>query len=100
MTLQDLLAVAAVAVSMIVAIGTLVKAAADRRAGASATEHNARRDTVADRDSFIDQLQEEKSQALMRATTAEAAYAVEREYVQILRDHIYRRQNPPPPSRP
>jgi hypothetical protein len=114
MSLQDwgLLGTAFLAIAT--ALGTLIKTWADRRAGIRGAEHTERRDTVADRDAFIDQIQEQLTAANARAdaadaraTASEAARRValelldtEREYAQSLRDHIYKGSPPPPPPRP
>lgn len=107
MTLQDWGLIATAFVAIATAFGTLIKTAADRRAGIRGAEHTERRDTVADRDAFIDQIQEQLKDANARAAASEAARSatvelleLERAYTQILRDHIYRRQAPPPPARP
>ncbi|WP_367147234.1 hypothetical protein AB0870_08430 [Microbacterium proteolyticum] len=114
MSLQDwgLLGTAFLAIAT--ALGTLVKTWADRRAGIRGAEHTERRDTVADRDAFIDQIQEQLTAANALAAAADARAAssesarraalelldAEREYAQVLRDHIYRGAPPPPPPRP
>lgn len=106
MSLQEWALIGTTIVAIATAIWTGVKTLADRRAGVRSTEHTERRDTVADRDALIDQVQEERDKAVTRATqaearaaTAEAELAREREYIQVLRDHIYRRREPPPPPR-
>jgi len=114
MSLQDwgLLGTAFLAIAT--AIGTLVKTWADRRAGIRGAEHTERRDTVADRDAFIDQIQEQLKDANARAVAAEARadasetgrraivdlLDAERDYSRQLRDHIYKGSPPPPPARP
>lgn len=114
MSLQDwgLLGTAFLAIAT--ALGTLVKTWADRRAGIRGAEHAERRDTVADRDAFIDQIQEQLTAANARADAAEGRAGTaetgrraalelldaEREYAQALRDHIYKGSPPPPPARP
>lgn len=106
MSLQEWALIGTTIVAIATAIWTGVKTLADRRAGVRSTEHTERRDTVADRDALIDQVQEERDTAVVRATAAEARAAAaeaelarEREYTQVLRDHIYRRREPPPPPR-
>lgn len=113
MSLQEWALIGTTIVAIATAIWTGVKTLADRRAGVRSTEHTERRDTVADRDAFIDQLQEQlsaaetakaaaetaKSAAEELRAAAQAALEREREYVQVLRDHIYRRREPPPPPR-
>lgn len=95
------------AVALLTAVWTGIKTLSDRRAGVAATEHSLRRDTVADRDTFIDQLQEElrdaraeKTAAETRAVEVATQLALEREHTQALTDHIYRQKPPPPPARP
>lgn len=114
MSLQDVALIGTTIVAIATAVWTGVKTLADRRAGVRSTEHTARRDTVADRDALIDQLQEQataanvraeasdtaKRQAEAEARSAERELRAELEYTQLLRDHIYRRREPPPPSRP
>ena len=63
MTLQDWGLIAT-------ALGTLIKTTADRRAGIRGAEHTERRDTVADRDAFIDQIQEQLKDANARSDAA------------------------------
>lgn len=106
MTLQDWAAFAVAVAGIATTIWAGVKTLSDRKQGVRATELAERRDTVADRDALIDQVQEERDTAITRATTAEARAAAaetelarEREYTQVLRDHIYRRREPPPPPR-
>lgn len=106
MTLQDWGLLATIIVAVATAAFTGIKTWADRRAGVRSTEHTERRDTVADRDALIDQLQEQLTAAIDRAEAAEVKrrdavelLEKEREYTQVLRDHIYRRREPPPPQR-
>jgi len=94
-------------VALLTAVWTGIKTLSDRRVGVTASENALRRDTVADRDTFIDQLQEElrdarseKTEADRRATALAADLTTEREYSQALVDHIYRQKPPPPPARP
>ncbi len=81
---------------------------------ASAQEASNKRDTIADRDAQIDQLQEdgESYRAELRDMRAEIARITtlvrdqgadledERTYNRMLMDHIYRGSPPPPPPRP
>ena len=106
MTLQEWALIGTTIVAIATAVWTGVKTLADRRQGVRSTEHTARRDTVADRDALIDQLQAERDKALERASAAETSAAAlrtaliaEQDYAAVLRDHIYRRQAPPPPPR-
>lgn len=114
MTLQEWGLLGTIVVAVSTAIFTGIKTLSDRRAGVRSTEHSERRDTVADRDALIDQMQELRTAADARAAAAETAktaaeqnadswrkaYYDEKEYSQILIDHIYRRRDPPPPPRP
>lgn len=106
MSLQDWALTVTAVVALLSAVWTGVKTLSDRRAGVTASEHSLRRDTVADRDTFIDQLQEElrdaraaKAAAEARVVDLGAQLAIEREHVQALTDHIYRQKPPPPPAR-
>jgi len=74
---------------------------------ASAQEASNKRDTIADRDAQIDQLQEDVSglrsevsrlTTLVREQAADIDY--EHAYNRALVDHIYRGSPPPPPPRP
>jgi len=81
---------------------------------ASAQEASNKRDTLADREGLIDQLQEdgESYRAELRDVRAEMARLTtlvrnqgddledERTYNRMLMDHIYRGSPPPPPPRP
>lgn len=67
---------------------------------ARADEAAARRDTIADRDGLIDQIQEELADTRTRVTALEREYALEQAWNRQLIDHIYRRREPPPPPRP
>lgn len=107
MTLQDWGLVITAVVALLTAVWTGIKTLSDRRAGVTASESALRRDTVADRDTFIDQLQEElrdartaRTAADIRAADLATALTTEREYSQSLVDHIYRQKPPPPPARP
>lgn len=107
MSLQDWGLVVTAVVALLTAAWTGVKTLSDRRAGVTASEHSLRRDTVADRDTLIDQLQEElrdaragKTEAENRAAALATQLAAEREHSQALTDHIYRQKPPPPPTRP
>lgn len=106
MTVQDWVLIATTLVAIATAVWTGIKTLADRRAGVRSTEHTERRDTVADRDALINQLQEERDAANAAAReertgriAAEKALGEERTYTQSLVDHIYRRREPPPPQR-
>lgn len=82
-----------------------------RRAGvrsdereARAEEYAARRDTIADRDGLIDQLQEQMKELLERVGNVEkentrwrGLYEAEKDYNLVLRDSIYRGGGTPPP---
>lgn len=107
-------AVGTLGTGLLTAIGALVKVLLDRRLGISGDERQARqearedrRDTIADRDALVDQLQEEISSLTSRVegltTRADQVLReleAERAYSRILVDHIYRGAPPPPPPRP
>jgi TolA-binding protein len=63
-------------------------------------EQEQRRDTVADRDSLIDQMQEQLGNLSRRVDRLDAELEDERDYTRLLIDHIYRGSPPPPPPRP
>ena len=88
----------------IVAIGglvyTLLKNRTDRSLGLASAESTNRRDTVSDRDSLIDQLQEEDKRLATRNAVLEREYFIERDWNRLLIDHIFRGKPPPPPKRP
>jgi len=67
---------------------------------ARAQEQTARRDTVADRDALIDQLQAERDAERDGRLSAERELRLEEAWTRLLVDHVYRRQPPPPPTRP
>ena len=89
-----------------------------KRAGVAGDEREARRDTVADRDGLIDQLQEdiagmraELTAAKERASSeitdlrtrldeVERQYRHEVQWSEMLRDHIAHGRGWPPPTRP
>lgn len=102
----------------VVAIGgllvTLIKTRADRQLGVSASDREDRRDSVSQRDSLIDQLQEEiksereaRQRLELRVSQLENALIDEREYTntlqeyaQGLRHHIFKGAPPPPEPMP
>lgn len=88
----------------VVAVGGLIlswrKAHHDEADGISTNERESRRDTIADRDAFIDQYQEDMRDLRARMSSIEAEYEIERAWNRQLVDHIYRQLPPPPPSRP
>jgi len=74
---------------------------------ASAQEASNKRDTIADRDAQIDQLQEDLRDVRAEMTRLTnlvrdqgADLEDERAYNRMLADHIYRNSPPPPPPRP
>lgn len=84
---------------------TAWKTKKDANLGVTDKEQVERRDTVADRDALINQLQETVERLegkVQRLETAVRDYQDElndkREYIQDLRDHIYREKPPPPPA--
>lgn len=88
----------------VVAVGgliiTLVRTKHDRDIGVTTEERASRRDTIEDRDSLIDQIQEEMREMRGRVSVIEGELQVEREWNRALVDHIYRELPPPPPPRP
>lgn len=100
--------------AFIAAIGTLIGIYVSRRNGVQGDERAARaqeiegkRDTVADRDALIDQLQEDVRDVRERVVHLEKSLALrdrwlaaEREYSRQLLDWGYRGAPPPPPARP
>lgn len=106
----------------LIAIGGLwvsgYKAKKDKDLGVADKEQVARRDTVADRDRLLDQVQEmldkesaarvrEVTRLEQRVQTLEASLSDEkeytltlREYAQELRHHIFTQKPPPPPPVP
>lgn len=88
----------------VVAVGGLVitwlRSRRDAALGVSTVEQTARRDTIADRDAFIDQIQEDMRDLRARMSSIESEYEIERAWNRQLVDHIYRQLPPPPPSRP
>lgn len=100
MTVQDVALIVTAIVAVVTAAWTGIRTLADRHAGVQATETAARRDTVADRDAYIDQLQEDMTELRGRMSTIEAEHELERAWNRQLVDHIYRQLPPPPPTRP
>lgn len=87
--------------------GTLGGVVVSRRSGVSSHELQARRDTVADRDALIDQLQEERGanrRAIEELRDEVAELRTERdldaEWAAALVAHIWEGNPPPPPPRP
>ena len=85
----------------------LWNARVSHRAGVNGDEREARkveaeqrRDTIADRDGLIDQLQEQMQSVLPRVARLEHDLEDERAYVHVLIEHIYQGAPPPPPPRP
>ena len=92
--------------ALIAAIGALIKTRQDKAAGVVGAEAAQRRDTIADREALIDQLQEQIATARAemdglrkRLDALESDLHRERQYVQRLRDWIFRGKPPPPPLR-
>lgn len=71
----------------------------DERAARS-DEATVRRDTIADRDGLIDQLQDELGQVRTRLTAVEREQALDQAWARSLVDQIYRGDPPPPRPRP
>jgi len=99
-TLQDWGLVGTTIVAIATAAWTGVKTLSDRRVGVRGTEAAERRDTVADRDALIDQMQEEISTLRSRLDRVEAQLTIEQDYSRQLVDQIYRGEGPPPRPRP
>lgn len=58
-----------------------------------------RRDTVADRDALIDQMQEEQRDMRARLEVLERGRAADEDHIKALTDHIWKGLPPPPPAR-
>ena len=106
MTPEQWFGLALAIAGVIGASGTLGGVIVSRRSGVSSHELQARRDTVADRDALIDQLQEEVrslrdeiSPMRTRLERLERAHEEERAYNDRLVAHIYEGKGPPPPQR-
>lgn len=106
----------------VVAIGgliyTIIRAQNDKNRGIIADANEGRRDTIADRDGLINQLQEERDrrdqlireerqerQAQVNAISIQIArlereLIAERTYTNLLVMHIWEGKAPPPPDRP
>lgn len=76
-----------------------VRSRADRRSGLTGDERADRRDTIADRDALIDQLQEQTSALSTRVERLELAREADAEWAAALVAHIWARKPPPPPAR-
>lgn len=98
-------------VAVITGVGTTLAAVAgtvitwrrlnsDKRRGVATDERELRRDTIADRDAFIDQMQEEMSDLRKRMSHIEVEHQLDQLWARQLVDHIYRGSPPPPPPRP
>lgn len=103
MSLDEAIARILSAGALLGGIAALLGVVRSRRAGVKADEREARkveaeqrRDTIADRDSLIDTLQEDIKEMRARLDRLEAAYNAERDYTRILQDHIYRHGEVPP----
>lgn len=101
---MDWVSVVAGASSSLVALGGFVLAwrrfTGDKRRGVATDEREVRRDTIADRDAFIDQMQEEMVDLRKRMSHIEVEHQLDQMWARALVDHIYRGSPPPPPSRP
>lgn len=80
--------------------GTLGGVVVSRRSGVSSHELQARRDTVADRDALIDQLQEQLGSLGARVQRLEEERQLDAEWAAALVAHIWEGNPPPPPPRP
>lgn len=95
--------ITAIASGVVGIAGTIItwrKVIADRKAGVATDEREQRRDTIADRDALIDQLQDDMRDLRDRMSVLEVEYQIERDWNRMLVDHIYRGEKPPPPARP
>ena len=106
MSFDDIIARVLSAGALLGGVAALIGAVRSRRAGVLADQREARRvegeqrrDTIADRDSLINTLQEEIAKMHDRLDRLEEAYNLEREYTRRLQDHIYRNGGTPPPRR-
>lgn len=100
--------------ALLAAVGGVISGAAamwgarnSRRAGVAGDEREARRDeaaqrrdTIADRDGLIDQLQQDVTALRERVDTAERERAIDARWARDLIDQIYRGEPPPPRPRP
>lgn len=77
----------------------LRRASADKTLGVSTEERLRRRDTIEDRDNYINQLQEDVKDLRDRMSRIEEEYKREQRWNRQLVDHIYRQLPPPPPER-
>lgn len=80
--------------------GTFGGVIVSRRSGVSSHELQARRDTVADRDALIDQLQEQLGTLSTRVQRLEQERELDAEWAAALVAHIWEGNPPPPPPRP
>jgi len=80
--------------------GTFGGVIVSRRSGVSSHELQARRDTVADRDALIDQLQEQLGTLSTRVQRLEEERQLDAEWAAALVAHIWEGNPPPPPPRP
>lgn len=84
-------------------IAAIISSWRSRRAGVRADEREARqdeaaqrRDTIADRDSFIDTLRDDVADLRQRMDTMEKELRAEQAYSRLLQDFIYRHGHTPP----
>lgn len=83
---------------LVVGIATVIKELVSWRSGVRARESEGRRDTVADRDALIDQLQEENARLRVANASLTGALDETKSRNRRLVDHIYKRRPPPPPD--
>lgn len=107
MTGSDIAAWATSAVSLIAAVTALVRARNDKRRGISSDEREARRDTIADRDSLLERMErrittlEQRLDAAEEGNIAKAlVIKAQDSHMDVLEDWIWQRKAPPPPARP
>ncbi len=93
-------------VLLVGSVGTLLAGAAawarsrsDQRAGLTGVERADRRDTIADRDALIDQLQEQQTALMARVDRLEHERELDQEWAAAMVAHIWAGKPPPPPAR-
>lgn len=81
-------------------LGALLTTIFNHRRGIKGDEREARRDTIADRESLIENLVEEVGTLRSRQDRLERELHAEMEWNLALLQHIYAGSPPPPPARP
>ena len=107
MSVAEVAALATVIASLLTAGATVIKSRHDRRFGVSSDEREARRDqsedrrdTIADRDSFLGTVLSEVRELRGRVEIAERGLRLRDDHIDALEYHIYQGKPPPPPRRP